>query len=141
MVATRRIRVSGASAAGDVPAKAARRMDELLTSLCGIEHELKSIALRQQDEAAELQALMQKYHKTSQHNASGEARIEVWPGRKTVTIDPAKFAKAVSSEDFYACAKIGMTEAKKVLSEKEIERISTVTPPVPGDPKLKIIPA
>lgn len=138
--AARRIRVSR-TAPTVIPAKDTRRMDELLTSLCSIEHKLKSLANTKQDEEAELLALLQKYKQTETHNKAGAAKVVIPAGRRKITIDPVKFRKAVDSDkDFFASIVVGMEKAKQVLSEKEIEKISTVTPATPGEPTLKVTP-
>lgn len=71
-------------------------------------------------------------------NGRYQAEIKTPMGRESREIDVKKFQKAVSADDFYACVKIGVTEAKKVLSEKELDKISKITPAKTGDPILKI---
>jgi len=116
-------------------------MDELLASLCKLDHKMKSLAITQKAEMEELLYLMQTHHKVEVANAYGEAKVVIPAGRKSTWIDPKKFFKKVPEGDFFASITVGMEKAKKVLSEKEIASISTVTPAVPGEPALKIIPA
>lgn len=66
------------------------------------------------------------------------AEMKTPMGRESRTIDAKKFQKKVDPADFWSCVKIGVTEAKKVLSEKELDSISTVVPAVAGAPTLKI---
>ena len=139
MADARRIRVSR-TAVAPVSRTDSKRMDALLTSLCDTAHQMKSLANSQAEEMAELMKLMGASRKTELQNDAGTAKIVTPAGRRTVTIDPVKFSEAVSADDFYACVSVGMEKAKKVLSEREIEKISTIKPAVPGDPKLVITP-
>lgn len=87
---------------------------------------------------AEIKRLLESAGMTGHTNGHYIAEIVTPMGRESREIDPKKFQKAVSPEDFWACIKVGVTDAKKVLSEKELDKISTVTPGKPGTPILKV---
>lgn len=60
--------------------------------------------------------------------------------RASTTIDPKGFYDAVEEKDFFEAVKVSVTAAKKVLSEREIKKISTVVDPKVIGKKLKITP-
>jgi hypothetical protein len=53
-------------------------------------------------------------------------------------IDPQRFWNSVSEDDFWACISVSITEAKKVLAEKELDKIAKVTPAQSLGTKLRI---
>lgn len=58
--------------------------------------------------------------------------------RESTTIDPQRFFNSVHADDFWAAISVSVTEAKKVLSEKELKKIATIVPPASLGMKLKI---
>lgn len=59
-------------------------------------------------------------------------------GRSSTYIDPKKAKQLVSEEDFFSMIKIGVTDAKKILSKQEFAKIAEVKPGELGDPVLII---
>lgn len=81
--------------------------------------------------------------KASGHSAIDDgvlrAQMVTPPGRSTTYIDPQKFRKYVGDDAFWKCVKVGVTEAKQFVSEKEMPKAgATVTPGQAGKPKLVI---
>lgn len=68
-----------------------------------------------------------------------KARMHTPPGRSSTEFDPQKFKKYVGDDAFWKCVKIGVTEAKQFVSEKEMTRAGAiVTPAKPGKPTLVV---
>lgn len=65
--------------------------------------------------------------------------VETPQGRKTTVIDLKLFKAAVKEDEFLECVKVSVTEAKKVLSEKALKKISTEIPAKPGQPAVKVV--
>lgn len=66
----------------------------------------------------------------------GDLKIKVPSGRSSTTIKPKEFHDLVEDDEFYDCASISVTKARKVLSGKEITECSSTKPAVPGAPRL-----
>lgn len=81
-----------------------------------------------------MQAAGQKEVKSGVYTAT----IVTPQGRSTRTIDVKKFQKKVTPADFYACISVSVTEAKKVLAEKDLNAISTTVEGKQGEETLKI---
>lgn len=58
--------------------------------------------------------------------SKGEAEYITPTTRASSTIQVRAFKDAVSEDDFIECITVGKTKAKKVMSERELEAISTV---------------
>lgn len=59
-------------------------------------------------------------------------------GRSTTVIDPLKFKKHCGDKAFWECVKIGVTEAKQYVSDKEMGKVGTVTAGKAGPIKLTV---
>lgn len=59
-------------------------------------------------------------------------------GRSSTRIDPRLFRKECDEKDFYECIDVVAARAKKVLSGKALERITTTTPGKAGDPEFSV---
>lgn len=66
----------------------------------------------------------------------GDLKIKVPSGRSSTTIKVKEFHDLVSDEEFYDCATISVTKARKVISGKEVTECSTTVAAVPGAPRL-----
>lgn len=94
---------------------------------------------REQNDAMSLLFKTMKSNRLDEwETAKALAKIVTPKGRATNFIDPEKYAETVSEEDFYASVKVSMEQAKKYLSQKELEKITTTTPGKDGEPKLEI---
>ena len=67
-----------------------------------------------------------------------EASVVIPQGRASRFIDPKEYFKLVTKDDFFESIKVSSEQAKKNLSEKELAKISTVTPGKPGEPTLEV---
>ncbi len=67
----------------------------------------------------------------------GDLKIKVPSGRSSTTIKPREFYGAVEEDDFFDCISVSVTKARTVMSGKEINDVATVTPAVPGAPRLE----
>lgn len=68
----------------------------------------------------------------------GVANMVTPAGKASSYIPPAKFSALVSTDEFMATVSVPIGAAKKVLSEKEIDKIKVTTPAVTKDPVLKV---
>lgn len=61
-------------------------------------------------------------------------------GKASNVIDVKAFFKKVggATDDFFAAVSIGVTKAKDILGQKELDKITTTTPGKAGDEKLKL---
>ena len=113
-----------------------------------LEDTLKSIA-KLADQAAKINAeiaqketelfdmmLKNKFEKVEVEAATAE--ITQSAGKSTNIIDVKAFRKKVSDDDFLACISVGVTKAKEVLGQKELDKITTTIPGKTGEKKLKI---
>lgn len=68
------------------------------------------------------------------------ATIERAAGRTSNVVDPKKFRSLVKDDnEFFGAITVSMTEAKKLLPEKTLGRITTSTPGKAGEEKIKIV--
>ncbi len=65
-------------------------------------------------------------------NGKWEARWVQSMGKSTREIDVVKVQKALPPADFLKVVKVLVTDLKTVMSQREIDNVSTVTPGVPG---------
>jgi len=89
-------------------------------------------------EETALFAGLTKFGLTEWQGKLGKAEIVISKGRSSTVIHPAEFAELVDDEVFMECITVGVTKAKKHLSEKELKTVSTTTTAKDGDPTLKV---
>lgn len=121
------------------PAIRGTRIDltEKLNSLAKAEAEAARAVARYKELQEEMLKDMKAAGVASVVSGPNTAEIVRPSGRSSRTIDVKKFQRKVSAADFYACISVSVTEAKKVLSEKDLNSISTVTEGKPGEETLK----
>lgn len=68
----------------------------------------------------------------------GHAFYKAQKGRVTNIVDARKFRDLVSEDDFFAAVKVGVTEARKALAQRELDKITTVIPPESKPPVLVV---
>lgn len=104
-----------------------------------IEADLKLISQNNQliDEAqlateqahARIEALMKKYKLNGVTDGHLIAELVEQFTRESRVIDPQRFFNAVTrQDDFWECVEVAIGKAKKVLSEKELDKITKTTP-------------
>lgn len=107
--------------------------------LVAMERKLQKMRQQFESAAAETMAAMENAGQTEVQTSGGSTvKVEIPHGRSVTIVSPQKFKALVTEEDFFSCIKVQVTEAKKVLGEKQLAKISKVTPGVDGDPRLKI---
>jgi hypothetical protein len=87
----------------------------------------------------QLEEQMVKAKMTTLECAEAIAAITRSAGKASTTIDAKKFYDVVDEDDFFACVTVGVTKAKTVLGQKEIDKISTKVPGTAGPQKLSIV--
>jgi hypothetical protein len=103
-----------------------------------VDSEMESAIRRRQVIEDDIHELMKSGALETVDDGVYKAAITSSAGRSTTTIDPVKFKKHAGDQAFWACVKIGVTEAKEYVSEKEMARVGTVVAGKPGEPKLSV---
>lgn len=138
-MAIRRIsRTRTAPEAAPVAGKTKRQLIESLKSIAKIQATIEQLQKNLTPQIDQLQADMVKAKLVFLDCDDATADIVRSAGKSQVTINPKKFYAKVAEEDFFACCTIGVTKAKAVMGQKELDRISTTVPGKPGEPKLKV---
>lgn len=134
----RRLRVRGRESSLDVSHKEKLRrlvseVSQRMLTMEILQNEIK-------DRMPKLEEAMKEAGVANFSCNKGDAIMQTPAGKSTTTIDPLGFYNEVDETDFFNSVKVPVTAAKKILSEKELEAISTTTPPAKKDPVLKVIP-
>lgn len=88
---------------------------------------------------AQLDELMRGSKIESAESVHAVAEMKRPQGRSSTYIDPKKFYDAVPTEDdFFAGISVGITDAKKILTEKEFNKIAETVPGKIKDPVLSV---
>ena len=92
------------------------------------------------DEAAARIEAVLRQHPTLGGVTDGKLLAELVDtfSRESRTIDPQRFWNSINEDDFWKCISVSVTEAKKVLAEKELNKISTVVEAKKTGQALKI---
>lgn len=110
-------------------AKVARaEIDRFLKLIAEAEYAIDEAVARNNLAYAQIEAIMREHNIEEHSNGVHIALIEQVFSRQTRTIDPKKFKAAVASEDFWKAITVSITEASKILTEKELNTVSDVTP-------------
>jgi hypothetical protein len=113
-------------------------MLETLQSIAKMQKTVDQLVNNIKPLAEKLQKDMTSAGIVSLAGAEAYADISRSPGKSQTTIDPKKFFAKVDEEDFFACCAIGVTKAKTVLGQKEIDRIAETVSGKLGEPVLKV---
>ena len=114
------------------------RLRELLV-LAGEAQRAAASALAAAQDAAEEFAKELRKQKVRSFSADGYLGELVTPsGRSTNIVDARAFHKLVDDDDFYASIAVSVTAAKKVLSQKALDKITTTIPGKPGAERVEI---
>lgn len=115
-----------------------RAMDSILKSISKIDLEVRQRQVAREESVKKLRKLMKTY-KLSVHEAHGMIASVFRPaGRSTSTVDPYDYQKLVTDEEFMSTVKVQITEAKKVLPEKELLKITQTTPAKLGEETIEV---
>lgn len=115
------------------PEPIAQKIYELMKSISKAQDAAAKQAQIAASQKSELLLLMKAGGLVQLGHDGLEAVIERSSGRSATIIDPKKFYElGIEDDDYFKACTISVTEAKKILSTKEIAAISTTKPAVPG---------
>lgn len=134
----RRTDANVAQAGNEINFKKRKELGDLIELVVQRKREASEAALGLQDAEARLLAAMQDMKLVETKEGPYIATVERPAGRSTNTVDPKAFYDLVSEDDFFAAVSVSMTEAKKVLPTKTLEKITTTVPGKAGDPRVKV---
>ncbi len=114
---------------------------EQLKLIADLEVEQSDLDRRRKEVEERIQKLM--IEGTLQEADDGALKAEYKPttGRSSTDIDPLKFMKFLGKDreaEFWSCVKIGVSEAKQFITDREISKVGTFTPAVAGPAKLTV---
>ena len=110
----------------------------ILQSIADIDSEKATIDARRAELVEQLEEEMRRVKALSVTEGMATAAFVRPSGKSVVTIDPRKFEESVDDDEFYSCITVSVTKAKQVLSQKALNRISSVAPAKLGEETLKI---
>lgn len=111
---------------------------ELLKSIANTEEKLAKLQATLQADLDLLEQTMKAGKLSQVSEGKATAAFVQSAGKAQNVIDPKKFFNKVDEADFFASVSVSVTKAKAVLSQKELDRITTKIPATPGEAKLKI---
>lgn len=116
------------------------QVGDLINLVAQRQEELAEVAVLLDDAKDRLLTAMQEMNLTETKEGTYIATVERSSGRASNTVDPEKFRKAVKDDaEFFGAITVSMTEAKKVLPEKALMRITTTVAGTPGAPTIKVV--
>jgi hypothetical protein len=111
-------------------ANAAReRINVLLQSIANHEDIIDNTLAEMERANGEIEQLMRANNISMHSDGHYVSEIYEAVSRQSRTIDPKKFRNAVGDAAFWGSIEVGVTKAKKHMSEKELDAISDVVPP------------
>lgn len=135
---TTRPSVAAARRTRPVKIDTTEEIQEQLQLIANLDRQMEDL---QRNRAAAIETIQGLYKQGSAEVVSDgiyEVKMHTPQGRSSTVIDPQKFKKFAGDEAFWKCCKIGVTEAKTFVSEKEMTKVATVTPGKPGEPEVVI---
>lgn len=115
------------------------RIDALMKSISTAQDEVANQSAIVKQGIAELYILM-KAAKMDVHKV-GTLTAEMFrpAGRGSTYIDPEAFRKMVKNDaDFYSAISVGVTAAKKVVAQKQLDTITTTKAATPGEEQVRV---
>lgn len=137
----RRTDASVAQAGNEIDFKKRKAIGELIELIeLVVQHkrEVAAATLALQDAEARLLAAMQDMKLVETKEGSYIATVERPAGRTSNTVDPKAFYELVSPDEFFSAVSVSVTEAKKVLPSKTLEKITTKVAGKSGEPRVKV---
>lgn len=128
---TAHTRAAAASAAKE-------RINELLQLVAIHEETIDNTVAALEQTNGEIEALMRANNISIHTDGFYTPEIYEAVSRQSRTIDPKKFRNAVGDDAFWGSIEVGVTRAKKFLSEKELDSVSDVVAPVSQGFKYRI---
>lgn len=135
---TTRAAVKAARRTRPVKADTTEEIQEQLQLIANLDRQMEDL---QRSRAVAFEEITELYRRGAAEVVSDgiyEVKTRTPQGRGSTVIDPQKFKKFAGDEAFWKCCKIGVTEAKAFVSEKEMTKVATFTPGKPGKPEVVI---
>lgn len=101
-------------------------INEQLQLIAQCETEIDEASAKLSQAHAKLSELMTASATTSYTNGKYVAEFVDTMSRASTTIDPKRFKANVADADFWKCISVSVTEARKVMTDKEISQIAKV---------------
>lgn len=117
---------------------ASKKMRDLLDEIATVQNLIKTYTAQVAKDSEQLMTYMQEAGLLEIITKNAKGVIEIPMGRTTRVVRPLDVKRLVPEKDFLAAVSISITAAKKILSEKELEKVVTVTAPRAKDPILKV---
>lgn len=113
-------------------------IQERLQTIANLERQMEDLQRQRAVAEEEIKEFFKRSGEDVVSDGIYEVKMHTPAGRSSTVIDPKKFQKFAGDEAFWKCCKIGVTEAKSFLSEKELAKVSTITPGTAGKPEVVI---
>lgn len=115
------------------------RAKDILNLISNIQQEMSELRSALDDNMGELTALMHEAKRTTLEDNGVIASLVRSSGKAQNIIDPKKLYKQLDGgDDFFSAVNVSVTQAKKLLGEKELSKITRHIPGTPGEEQLKI---
>lgn len=124
------------------PGKAAQlsRIEELMKSISNAQTEANRLGAQVKAETLELYTLMKSADLSRHTTADATADVYRSAGRGTNVVDPQGFRRLVKNDkEFFSAVTVSVTEARKVLPQKQLDTITTMLPGKPGEETVKVV--
>lgn len=108
--------------------QAREEIDLHLKSIATLDDRIDSLLVELNAEHAKVEELLRAAKIDEHSDGRYKAMIEPVATRQSRTVDAKRFKNAVADKDFWSCIKVNITEAAKILSERELNDISTIEP-------------
>ena len=89
---------------------------------------IDAVTASTQQAHARIEALMKEHKMGAQTDGKLVAELVDQFTKESRYVDPQRFYNAVHEDDFWPCISVSITEAKKVMAEKELNKIAKITP-------------
>lgn len=134
----RRTDANVAQAGNEINFKKRKELGDLIELVVQRKREVSEAALGLQDAEARLLAAMQDMKLVETKEGPYIATVERPAGRTTNVVDPRKFYAAVDEDEFFSAVSVSLTEARKVVPAKTLDKMTTKIPGKAGDPRVKV---
>lgn len=137
----RRVRVGiKADKPRKIAPSAKKQMTMLADKIEQAQEQIEELQNTIKEDLSKLEALMKDNGVQVHAGKIGLAEFVVPASRSTRVIDPLKYYENVDEADFFSSITVRVTDAKKFLSDKELDSISHIKKPKPKEPVLKVRP-
>ena len=123
-----------------VSAKDRNKLVYLVDSIASNIKTVEELSSDSKEKLKDLEALMKRLSLLTQKTPQGIAEYVTPQGKASSTIDVSAFKELVAEEDFMEAISVTMKNAKKLLSERELEGIVDTVKAQPKEPVLVVRP-